>query len=494
MLSNIARRPSCAFFYRRTVSISYARLASSSTVTSRKDDLQPPPEGWLSSKVSNLQQSAVKSALKSSLGAPVPTSPEWTRAVTAGEHLVEHAAAKTTTGVGKGGVINPRELLGSDLTVLTDTIRRLLGSGHPVLTTISNYYFHAGGKHVRPLIVLLMSQATSIAPKSTTSGQAETVDVDAVVSAATSRVDFTSTDGDSRPVNENILATQRRLAEITEMIHTASLLHDDVIDLASTRRSQPSANAEFGNKMAVLAGDFLLARASVALARLQNLQVVELLATVISDLVEGEFMQLRNSALSSSQQQEKSWLQHVRGIVPLTSTATASADLTDNLNTKFEYYMEKTYLKTASLIAKSARAAAVLGNATPDVADAAYAYGKNLGLAFQLVDDLLDFTTSADKFGKPVNADLTLGLATAPVLYAAQEHPDLLPLIERNFNAQGDVEKARTSVLNSDGLPRTRLLAAQYCKHAVDALSALPPSPARTALIDLTEAVLTRTK
>lgn len=173
------------------------------------------------------------------------------------------------------------------------------------------------------------------------------------------------------------------------MIHTASLLHDDVIDVSLTRRSKPSANAEFGNKMAILAGDFLLARASLALARLRSVQVVELLATVIANLVEGEFMQLKNGASGGS------------------------------AASKFDYYLEKTYLKTASLIAKSCKACAILGGCENQVADICYTYGRNVGMAFQLVDDMLDFVVSADQLGKPSNADLKLGLATAPVLYAA---------------------------------------------------------------------------
>ncbi|KAJ3010411.1 coq1 putative hexaprenyl diphosphate synthase, partial [Thoreauomyces humboldtii] len=399
-------------------------LRAASTSAESKEPRSPAAPGWLATKVTGLKETAAKTVLKGSLGPAAPSSPAWSKAINDGERIVHSSG---------GSVINPRELLGKDLTVLTDTIRRLLGSGHPVLTTISNYYFHAGGKHVRPLIVLLMAKATSRASAVRT-GTAP--DVDAPTSAA-GGVSFAEEGNPtaSVPFNDDILSTQRRLAEITEMIHTASLLHDDVIDLAETRRGRTSANAEFGNKMAVLAGDFLLARASVALARLRDPEVVELLATVISDLVEGEFMQLRNSALAAESgggSEQKSWLQHLQGMPP------ASQDPT--LNAKFEYYMEKTYLKTASLIAKSARATAVLGGAEPTVCDAAYAYGKNLGLAFQLVDDLLDLTSSADAFGKPVNADLKLGLATAPVLYAAEEYDALHPLIERNFKNPGDVE------------------------------------------------------
>jgi hexaprenyl-diphosphate synthase len=242
-------------------------------------------------------------------------------------------------------VINPKELLGNDLTLLTDNIKKLLNSEHPVLNTISGYYFSKQGKHVRPLIVLLMSLATQ-----------PNVNTPLIPRG----ILFHS------PVS--VLPTQKRLAEITEMIHTASLLHDDVIDLSLTRRNAPSANAEFGNKMAILAGDFLLARASVALARLRNVTVVELLATVISNLVEGEFMQLRNVGKVSHAQQFPREYQRE----------------SIELDSRFEYYLEKTYLKTASLIAKSCQAAAVLGGCDEVTSQTAYGYGRNLGLAFQV--------------------------------------------------------------------------------------------------------------
>ncbi|TPX66153.1 hypothetical protein SpCBS45565_g04644 [Spizellomyces sp. 'palustris'] len=449
----------------------HVRLASTNTATAQNEGEQ----GWLSKGVTAIKSQMVR-GIGAKKGSLTATSPTWTNAIASAETLVHPKG---------GSVINPRELLGQDLKLLTDNIRRLLGSGHPVLTTISNYYFHAGGKHVRPLIVLLIAQATSIAPKLGGAGQENANNLPVDQPTIPSReITFGGhvESIDTYAANLSILPTQRRLAEITEMIHTASLLHDDVIDLAMTRRAQSSANAEFGNKMAILAGDFLLARASVALARLRNVEVVELLATVISNLVEGEFMQLRNSALN----EEKGWLYHAKDML--------KASDNDTLNGKFQYYIEKTYLKTASLIAKSCQAAAVLGGCQPEIVDAAYSYGKNLGLAFQLVDDMLDFTVTADEFGKPVNADLKLGVATAPVLYAAEQFEDLHPLIERNFGNEGDVEKALSFVLQSDGLSRTRALAESYCRQAIEAISALPPSNAQTALIQLTEAVLTRKK
>jgi hexaprenyl-diphosphate synthase len=224
--------------------------------------------------------------------------------------------------------------------------------------------------------------------------------------------------------------------------------------------------------MAVLAGDFLLARASVALARLRNVQVLELLATVIANLVEGEFMQLRNGSKDGK---------------------------------RFDYYLEKTYLKTASLIAKSCRACAVLGGCGESVAGISYDYGRNIGMSFQvsnvsntnwnqLIDDMLDFTAISEQLGKPANADLKLGLATAPVLFAADEFPILWELIDRKFNQPGDVEMALELALKSDGIEKTRRLAGTYVDGAVNAVMGLPESKARDALVELTRSVLNRSK
>ncbi|OAX80334.1 hypothetical protein ACJ72_05331 [Emergomyces africanus] len=339
-----------------------------------------------------------------------------------------------------GGVpitIDPLRIVAKELKFMKKNIRQLLGSGHPLLDRVAKYYTTSEGKHVRPLLVLLMSQATAHAPK--TARQVPYVSASGINDAITSPAILADTnpdhssllissshssssssasssssreaaynglagnvdvDGDIANGNgTDILPAQRRLAEITELIHTASLLHDDVIDNAVTRRSSVSANLEFGNKMAVLAGDFLLGRASVALARLRDPEVIELLSTVIANLIEGEFMQLKNTER-------------------------------DELNPSFTeetitYYLQKTYLKSASLISKSCRAAALLGHSSPEIVEAAYSYGRNLGLAFQLVDDMLDYTISGEELGKPAGADLELGLATAPLLFAWRGNPEL---------------------------------------------------------------------
>jgi len=375
--------------------------------------------------------------------------------------------------------VDPLRMVAKEMKFLTGNIRQLLGSGHPSLDTVAKYYTQAEGKHVRPLIVLLMSRATALAPKSPRyNNQQGSADIDNPISPmsilsdvnpsspATNAITHSQT---SYPAaDSDILPSQRRLAEITELIHTASLLHDDVIDHSVSRRGNPSANLEFGNKMAVLAGDFLLSRASVALARLRDAEVTELLATVIANLVEGEFMQLKNTA-----RDEKN---------PVWTEDTIT------------YYLQKTYLKSASLISKSCRAAALLGSSDGMTVDAAYLYGKNLGLAFQLVDDMLDYTISEAELGKPAGADLELGLATAPLLFAWKNNKELGSLVGRKFSEVGDVARARELVLQSDGLEQTRALAEEYANRAISSISAFPDSEAKEGLVEMAIKTLKRRK
>jgi hexaprenyl-diphosphate synthase len=348
----------------------------------------------------------------------------WAQAVSVASHVFSNATSRATS---EGGIsVDPLRMVAKEMKFLTGNIRQLLGSGHPSLDTVAKYYTQAEGKHVRPLIVLLMSRATALTPKSPRyNGQQSAADIDSPISPTSILSDINPTSLSNNPLthtqpsyptaDSDILPSQRRLAEITELIHTASLLHDDVIDHSVSRRGSPSANLEFGNKMAVLAGDFLLSRASVALARLRDPEVTELLATVIANLVEGEFMQLKNTA-----RDEKN---------PVWTEDTIT------------YYLQKTYLKSASLISKSCRAAALLGSADQGTVEASYAYGKNLGLAFQLVDDMLDYTVSGEELGKPAGADLELGLATAPLLFAWKQNRELGSLVGRKFAGEGDVAR-----------------------------------------------------
>ncbi|KAJ4334794.1 coq1 putative hexaprenyl diphosphate synthase [Didymella glomerata] len=371
--------------------------------------------------------------------------------------------------------MDPFQTVAREMKFLTGNIRSLLGSGHPTLDTVAKYYTQSEGKYVRPMLVLLMSRATALTPKIARGGSGAN-SVDAPITSPQTLQDDNpdasisnlAHDTAYSPADSDILPSQRRLTEITELIHTASLLHDDVIDHSIARRGAPSANIEFGNKMAVLAGDFLLGRASVALARLRDPEVTELLATVIANLVEGEFMQLKNTARD---EKNPAWTE---------DTVT--------------YYLQKTYLKSASLISKSCRAAAVLGGCEDGVVEASYQYGKNLGMAFQLVDDMLDYTVSSEELGKPGGADLELGLATAPLLFAWKDNAALGKLVGRKFGEKGDAEKAREIVLASTGLQQTRALAQDYIDKAIEAIAPFPESEAKNGLVEMCTKVLQRRK
>jgi len=136
----------------------------------------------------------------------------------------------------------------------------------------------------------------------------------------------------------------------------------------------------------------------------------------------------------------------------------------------------------------------LLGDHSVEVVEAAYQYGKNLGLAFQLVDDMLDYTVSGQELGKPAGADLELGLATAPLLFAWKNNRELGTLVGRKFGEQGDVEMAREMVIQSDGIEQTRALAQEYIDTAARAISGFPDSDAKVGLIDMCSKVMSRRK
>jgi all-trans-nonaprenyl-diphosphate synthase len=308
-----------------------------------------------------------------------------------------------------------------DLKTLNHNLRQLIGARHPILSAAAEHLFQVGGKQLRPAVVLLIARATM-------------------------------TDGE-------ITARHRRLAEITEMIHTASLVHDDVLDESEMRRGIPTVHSSFNNRIAVLAGDFLFAQSSWYLANLDNLEVVKLLSKVIMDLAEGEIQQ---------------------------GLSRFDSDLT------FEAYIEKSYCKTASLLANSSKAAGILSGIDRDRVDQLFEYGRHLGLAFQIVDDILDFTESSETLGKPAASDLRSGHLTAPVLYALEEQPGLETLIAREFAEENDLDRALAIVHETKGIDRSRQLAKHHAEMARQNLSQLDASESKDALDGLVDYVLRR--
>lgn len=256
-------------------------------------------------------------------------------------------------------------------------------------------------------------------------------------------------------------ARQLQLGQITEMIHVASLIHDDVLDEADTRRGGKSVHTMYTNKVAVLAGDYLLARASVLLARLQHFQVVEVMAGALDALVQGEIMQARSK----------------------------KEELLD-----MNYYLRKSYFKTASLICSACKSTALLQgyDETDTFTVAAEEYGYHMGMAFQIVDDILDFTGASASLGKPAQADMELGLSTAPILYASEEIEEIQPLIKRRFKEEGDIQKAVQLAQNTDCVERSYNLAEFHAQKAVDALNRLPVTEARDSLLKLLHIAISR--
>ena len=306
-------------------------------------------------------------------------------------------------------------------------IKHELKSERQELEEIATYYFDGQGKAYRPMIVILIGRAYN------------------------------------RHLGKDIELSeaQKVVAMVAEMIHTSSLVHDDVIDSADTRRGKPSVNVLYGQRKSILAGDYILSRASQMLARLGNEDILVVLSHILLDLVRGEFMQM--------------------------STKPGE-------NKRFDHYISKSFRKTASLIAYTCKAVTLLSGADEEQQGAAFEYGRNLGIAFQLIDDLLDFESSQSELGKPAAADLKLGLATAPVLYASSHFDELDAMIARRFSEPGDVEKAYALVMKSDGIEKTRELAKDHVKAALSYIEELSDSEEKRALVTLAEMTISRKK
>src|SRR6202789_2602989 len=263
-----------------------------------------------------------------------------------------------------------------------------------------------------------------------------------------------------------------RMGAVVELIHTATLVHDDVIDGANTRRGRPSTNARWGNHMSVLAGDWLYMQSFEMALRERNFLIVDILIDLTQNMVEGELLQL---------------------------TRLGRIDLNEIEAT------ELAYRKTACLFSGCSRLGAVLGKQPKAVEDALAEYGRNAGLAFQLVDDLLDFTASSEKLGKPVLSDLKEGKVTLPLIFALQDEAPrdgasgasegrrlVAKVLEERDFVSVRPEQITRLVEETGALDRARSLAREYVSRAKASLRELPDNEYRRALLALPDFILER--
>jgi octaprenyl-diphosphate synthase len=293
-------------------------------------------------------------------------------------------------------------------------IRERLASRVALINQISQYIINAGGKRIRPRLVLLFAEALGF-------------------------------EGPER----------FELAAIVEFIHTATLLHDDVVDESALRRGRATANATFGNAASVLVGDFLYSRAFQMMVGVNRMRVLQVLADATNVIAEGEVLQLMN----------------------MHDPDLAVAD-----------YLQVIRYKTAKLFEASARLGAVLAGASPALEEACADYGRSLGTAFQLVDDLLDYEGNSDELGKNVGDDLREGKPTLPLLLAMERAAPTERALIRHAIEHGEQERLQeilAIVRRTGALDATREAAQAESEKARGVLAQLPPSRAREALLDL---------
>jgi octaprenyl-diphosphate synthase len=315
-----------------------------------------------------------------------------------------------------------RSLVREDLRLLDQTIRDRLSSDVVLVNQVANYIIAGGGKRLRPLLVMLGARACGY-------------------------------EG-----HRHVEA-----AAIVEFIHTATLLHDDVVDSSELRRGKDTANSVFGNEASVLVGDFLYSRAFQMITRVGRVRVLETLADATNVIAEGEVLQLMNCG---------------------------DPDTTE------ARYLDVIRRKTAMLFEAGTRIAAILADQPKEIEDALAEYGQRLGVAFQLVDDVLDYRGSTDEMGKNMGDDLAEGKPTLPLIYTLHNGDDGIRRVIRHAIEHGgdgvDVERITAAVGASGGLDYAHDLARTEAAAATAALSALPHSPYRDALASLTEIAVER--
>ena len=315
------------------------------------------------------------------------------------------------------------DLIRDDLALVEDELARQSDTAFPAVSEVAAYLLGGGGKRLRPALLLLSASYAGRKDRSAI-----------------------------------------RLAAVVELLHSATLIHDDVIDSAGTRRGRPSANARWGNHRSVLTGDWLYMQSFQMALEERNFHILDILIDLTQKMVEGELIQLEKIG---------------------------RIDITEEDALRLATY------KTACLFSGCARLGAVLGRMEDDEEQALADYGRNAGLAFQLVDDLLDFTASAQQLGKPVLSDLKEGKVTLPLIYAMENgHREARELVARVL-AEKEFDSVRPETIvslvqDSGALDRARCLAQFYAERAKACLNGHHDSEYARALATLPDFILER--
>lgn len=322
------------------------------------------------------------------------------------------------------------EPLAQELEMVELKLRETPPSEHPQLTAVLNHLLGGGGKRLRPALALL-------------AGRFYPAELDKLVALAAS----------------------------TEMLHTATLVHDDLIDGAMLRRGNPTLNASWGSGATVLAGDYFFARAAALNAAAGNVRVVTIFANTLMAISAGELRQILDRRDVPSTDNKEAW------------------------KAALGHYDRRIEAKTASLFAAATESAAVLSGAPEPEVIALRDYGRLLGMGFQIVDDVLDFQGNQAEMGKPVASDLREGIVTLPALYYLHDHPEdsRVGMVVRGTNVNermvGDVVAA---IQESGAISQALDRAGEFVTRSQEALAALPDRPPRDILHALAEYSLSR--
>lgn len=330
-------------------------------------------------------------------------------------------ATPTTAASATTGFAAVQALVANDMAAVNTLIRTRLASDVVLINQIGAHIIGSGGKRLRPMLVLLAAQAALYA-------------------------------GD-----EHI-----QLAAVVEFIHTATLLHDDVVDESDLRRGRKTANAVWGNAASVLVGDFLYSRAFQLMVELERMRVMKILADTTNAIAEGEVLQLL----------------HI-----------------NNPDTDEAAYLQVVERKTAVLFSAATRLGAVLGGLPREQEEALALYGLHLGFAFQIADDVLDYVSDSDTLGKNIGDDLAEGKPTLPLIYAIQHSkPEQAASMRRAIESGGldSLENIVAAIHDSGALELSRAKALDYAESAKNALRVLPASDARDALLALADYAVNR--